>query len=109
MTIIECTYYIYSTKIYNLNVSEKCVFSRGFAQAHRVIHGRASVEPGLQRALLDRNKKFNSHFKVTSMMMKRKPTKAEIEMAEKGEVNLGPLEEDGCKVVERTGVSTSRG
>ena len=95
--------------MYNLNVFVKCVFSRGFAQAHRVIHGRTSVEPGLQRALLERNNKFNSHFKVTIMIMKRKPSKTEMERAEKGEIKLGPLDEDGCEVVQRIAVSISRG
>ena len=50
----------------------------GFARAHRVVHGRKSVEPGLQKSLEDRNKKFDDHFQVIIKMMKRKPTKAEV-------------------------------
>ena len=77
----------------------------GFARAHRVVHGRKSVEPGLQKSLEDRNKKFDDHFQVIIKMMKRKPTKAEVGRAEKGEIQLGPLGDDGCEDVKRVGVS----
>ena len=77
----------------------------GFARAHRVVHGRKSVEPGLQKSLEDRNKKFDDHFQVIIKMMKRKPTKAEVGRAEKGEIKLGPLGDDGCEDVKPVGVS----
>ena len=38
-------------------------------------------------------------------MMKRKPTKTEVGRAEKGEIQLGPLGDDGCEDVKRVGVS----
>ena len=51
--------------------------------------------------------RFDSHFKVVVKMMKRKPTKGEREKAAKGELTLGPLDEEGCETVERIGVSLS--
>ena len=42
----------------------------GFARAYRVVHGRKSVEPGLQKSLEDRNKKFDDHFQVIIKMVK---------------------------------------
>ena len=72
---------------------------------HRVVHGRKSVEPGIQQSLTQRNHQLDGLFGVKVKQMKRKPTKAEQENAQKGEVLMGPLDEDGCESVHRIGVS----
>ena len=63
------------------------------------------MEPGLKKSLADRNHKFDSHYKVAAKQMKRKPTKGEREKATRGEITLGPLDEEGCETVKRIGVS----
>ena len=59
----------------------------------------------MKEALAARNHRFDSHYKVVVKMMKRKPTKGEREKASRGEITLGPLDEEGCETVKRIGVS----
>lgn len=63
------------------------------------------MEPGLQKSLTERNHLLDGLFEVKVKMMKRKPTKAELEKVRKGEMIIGPLDEDGCETVSRCGVS----
>ena len=80
------------------------IVCRGFARAHRVVQGQKSVVPGLQKSLEDMNKKMDDHFHIIIKMMKRKSTEEKVRRSEKGEIQLGPLGDDGCEDVKRVGV-----
>ena len=47
-----------------------CLVIRAFAQAHRVVHGRSSVETGLKEALYERNHKLDRFFEIWTLPLK---------------------------------------